>query len=116
MKKEMICIVCPQGCHLEIDDQSLEVEGNKCKRGIAYAKKELLNPTRMLTSTVKVNSKHQRRVSVKTTDAIPKDRIFETMALLENIDLKVPVKIGTKVIENIFDTGVDIVATWSLND
>ena len=116
MKKEMICIVCPVGCHLSIDTETHEVKNNKCKRGERYAKKELLNPTRMLTSTVKIDSIQQRRLPVKTTDAIPKDKLFELMTMLENVDLKVPVTMGDVVLSNIFDTGVDVVATMSLKD
>ena len=114
MKKEMICIVCPVGCHLEVDD-NLKVQNNKCKRGEVYAQKEILNPTRMLTSTVKVNSKHQARISVKTTDAIPKPAIFKVMEMLDSVALKVPVKLGDVVIKNVLDTGIDIVTTMSLS-
>ncbi len=110
----MTCIVCPVGCHLSIDTETHEVDNANCKRGERYAKKELLNPTRMLTSTVKINSVHQRRMPIKTTDAIPKDKLFELMDLLDEIDLKVPVNLGEVVIKNVFDTGVDVVTTMSL--
>ncbi len=112
----MICIVCPVGCHLSIDTDSHEVANNKCKRGERYAQKELLDPTRMVTSTVSIDSIHQRRVPVKTTDAIPKGKIFDLMDLLETIDLKVPTDLGEVVIANVFDTGVDVVTTMSLHD
>lgn len=113
MKREMICIVCPVGCHLEVDE-NLKVQNNKCKRGELYAKKEILNPTRMLTSTVRINSKHQARVSVKTTDAVPKQSLFIIMDMLDEIHLKVPVSLGDVVIKNVLDTGIDIVVTMSL--
>jgi len=116
MKKDMICIVCPVGCHVSIDTESHEVTNNKCKRGERYAQKELLNPTRMVTSTVSINSIHQRRIPVKTTDAIPKDKIFDLMDMLESVRLEVPFKMNDVVIDNVFDTGVDIVATMSLNE
>lgn len=116
MKKEMICIVCPVGCHLSIDTDSLEVSGNKCPRGEKYARIEITNPTRVVTSTVKVNSVLQRRVSIKTTDAIPKEKIFELMAMLDSVDLKVPVKIGDVVLENVFDTGENVVVTMTLDE
>ena len=60
--REMICIVCPVGCHLTVDEETLEVTGNRCPRGAKYGKKELTNPTRMLTSTVKTNASIQRRI------------------------------------------------------
>ena len=55
-RKEIICIVCPMGCQLEVskDDisKSYIVKGNKCARGKEYGIKEMSNPTRVLTATV----------------------------------------------------------------
>jgi CxxC motif-containing protein len=116
MKKEMICIVCPVGCRLSIDTDTLEVTGNRCPRGDKYAKTEITNPTRIVTSTVKVNSTLQRRVSVKTSDPIPKGKIFDLIDKLDSVDLKVPVNIGDVVIENVFDTGVDVIVTMKLGE
>ncbi|MFP4287197.1 MAG: DUF1667 domain-containing protein [Candidatus Izemoplasmataceae bacterium] len=115
MKKEMICIVCPVGCHLEIDE-NLNVQNNRCKRGEVYAKKEVLNPTRMLTSTVRIKSRRQNRVSIKTTDNIPKNLIFDVMKTLDEVSLEAPVKLGDVIIKNVLDSGVDIVATMSINE
>lgn len=112
--REMICIVCPVGCHLTVNEETLEVTGNKCPRGAKYGRKELTNPTRMLTSTVKTNASIQRRISVKTSDEIPKGKIFDIMDALNQIEAKVPVKAGDVLLENVLDTGVDIVATTSL--
>ena len=114
-KREMICIVCPVGCHLSVDEETLEVTGNRCPRGAKYGKKELTNPTRMLTSTVKTNATLQRRVSIKTSDEIPKGKIFEIMDELNTINAQVPVKSGDILLKNVCDTGVDIVATTSLD-
>lgn len=30
--KELVCIVCPNGCLLKVDEKTLKVEGNKCKK------------------------------------------------------------------------------------
>lgn len=114
--REMICIVCPVGCHLEADEATLEVTGNRCPRGAMYGKKELTNPKRMLTSTVKTNASLQRRISVKTSDEIPKDKIFEIMDALSQIQAKVPVRSGDVLLKNILETGVDIIATTTLLD
>jgi CxxC motif-containing protein len=69
----------------------------------------------MLTSTVKVNSTLQRRLSVKTTDDIPKGLIFKAMEKINQIEAKVPVKTGDVLLKNILDTGVDIVSTMSID-
>ena len=84
--KELICIVCPKGCHLRVDEENgYAVTGNSCEKGAAYGKKELTNPIRVVTSTVRVEGGKRRRVSVKTSRDIPKSRIFEAMALLNNL-------------------------------
>lgn len=110
MKKEMICIVCPVGCHLEIDDD-LKVTGNQCKRGEVYAKEEMTNPTRVLTTTVAIKSDITRRLSVKSEKPIPKEKLFEAMAILNTIMLKAPFSLHEIVAENIANTGINIIST-----
>ena len=80
--KEMICIVCPKGCRLQVDerpDGEIIVMGNGCNRGIPYAKKELTNPTRVITSTVKIKGGIHKRLPVKTSTDIPKGLNFDVM-------------------------------------
>ena len=115
MKKELICIVCPMGCHLEVDvDNDYAVTGNECKRGIAYGKKELTNPTRTITSTVKIKGGIYSRIPIKTDKEISKNLVFEVMKLLEDVELVAPVKIGDIVLRNILNTDVNIVTTRSM--
>ncbi len=115
MKKELICIVCPMGCHLEVDiDNDYAVTGNQCKRGEVYGKKELTNPTRTITSTVRIKGGIYNRIPVKTDKEISKKSIFEVMKLLEGVELIAPVKVGDVVLENILDTDVNIVTTRSM--
>lgn len=43
---KMTCIVCPNGCQLEVlvdEDEVADVSGNRCMRGYAYAQKEVLS-------------------------------------------------------------------------
>lgn len=115
MKKDLICIACPMGCHLTVDiDNDYAVTGNQCPRGAAYGKKELTNPTRIVTSTVKILNGIHKRLPVKTNGEIPKKYIFEIMKELENVQIESPIKVGEIVIENVCDTGVDIVASRSM--
>ena len=109
--KEFICIVCPIGCHLEVNEETLEVKGNGCPRGITYGQKECVKPMRHITSTVKVIQGERPVVSVKTKDEIPKDMIFIVMEEIKKASLEAPVQIGDVVISNVCDLGVDIVAT-----
>lgn len=113
-KINLICIGCPMGCPLTIEKDGrkiLSVTGNTCPRGDAYARKELTNPTRIVTSTVAVEGGDVMRISVKTKQDIPKDKIFACVKELKNISVKAPVHIGDVILKNVAGTGVDVVAT-----
>lgn len=114
MKQEMICIGCPMGCYLTVDYTGPKingVSGNRCKVGLQYAKKELSNPQRTLTTTIKVKNGQLNLVSVKTNKPLPKNRLFKAMALLSKVEVEAPIRIGDIIKQNILDTGIDIVAT-----
>ena len=109
---ELICIVCPKGCHLKVDDENgYTVTGNRCPRGEAYGRAELIHPTRMVTSTVKCTGGSRPRCPVKTSGPVPKDMVFAVVAALDAVELTAPVRIGQVVLANVCGTGVDIVAT-----
>ncbi|MCQ2491823.1 MAG: DUF1667 domain-containing protein [Lachnospiraceae bacterium] len=113
---ELICIVCPNGCHLNVDEENgYAVTGNKCPRGVDYGKKELTAPTRTITSTVRINGKTARRVPCKTSADFPKGKIFEVMAELDKVDAVAPIKVGDVIIENVCGLGVDIVAAKDID-
>jgi CxxC motif-containing protein len=115
MKQELICIVCPMGCHLEVDvENDYSVTGNQCKRGIDYAKKELTNPTRTITSTVRISGGIYNRLPVKTDKEIDKKLIFDVMELLNDIIVSSPIKMGDVIISNVLGTDVNIVASRSM--
>ena len=108
---ELICITCPRGCHLKVDENNdYAVTGNACPRGAVYGKNELKNPVRVITSTVRTNIEDAPRCPVKTNGAIPKGKMFEAMELLDDVVLSRPIKMGDVVIPNVFDTGIDFVA------
>lgn len=115
MKKiDLICIQCPIGCSLKVtleNDIVSKVEGNTCKRGEIYAKKEVVNPTRTVTSTVKIEGGIIERLPVKTKEDIPKDKIFECVKALKNLCVKSPISIGDVVLKNVANTGIDVIAT-----
>ena len=113
-KVNLVCIGCPLGCPLEVEMDGKEVvsvSGHTCKNGEKYAKKELTNPTRIVTSTVRVVGGTLGMVSVKTSSDIPKGKIFECVKALKDIEVKAPVKIGDVIVENVAGTGVNIIAT-----
>lgn len=116
-KKELVCIVCPIGCHLEVDgiEGDYKVSGANCKRGEAYAIKELTNPTRLLTSTVKIKGGDLPRLPVRTDKEIPKDKVFEYMEAINKVELEAPVKMGQVILQNIFNSDINIIASRSMN-
>lgn len=113
-KRELICIGCPLGCPLTVTMEGgavTAVEGNTCKRGDDYARKEVTNPTRIVTSTVMVEGGSDVTVAVKTRTDIPKDKIFACVRALKGITVKAPVHIGDVIVSDAAGTGVDIIAT-----
>lgn len=113
--KELICIVCPNGCHLRVDEEKdFQVSGNNCPRGAEYGKSELQHPVRVVTSTVRCQGGAYPRCPVKTNRPVPKERIFAVMDAVENVILTAPVQVGDIVIKNICGTGADLVATRNM--
>ena len=97
----LICIGCPLGCPLTVEMEGSEVKavsGNTCPRGDAYARKEMTNPTRIVTSTVRVAGGRLAMVSVKTASDIPKGKIFDCVKALKDVEVKAPVKIGDVIV------------------
>ena len=112
--KELICINCPLGCHLSVDDNdaaNIKVSGNTCPRGVTYAVAEVTQPKRMVTSSVTVVGSKTKRVSVKTSAPIEKSKIFDCLNEIKNITATAPVAIGDVLLANVCGSGVDIVAT-----
>ncbi len=115
-ERTLTCINCPVGCRLTVtmeDGKELSVAGNTCKRGERYAHDECTNPKRVVTGLVRLNGRREP-LSVKTAQPIPKDKVAQCVRILGETVLDVPKHIGDVVIENILDTGVDVVATKNI--
>lgn len=113
-ERKLTCIGCPMGCSLTVTMNGKEVvsvAGNTCKHGDEYARKEVTNPTRVVTSTVRVAGRKALMVSVKTREDIPKDKIFDCVKELKNVEVTVPIHIGDIVLANVAGTGIDVIAT-----
>ena len=108
--KELIYIVCPRGCRLNVDEKALKVTGNFCNRGAIYGINEITNPVRVITSTVKIKNASLKRLPVKTSKAISKSLIFEVIKLLDDVEVTSPIHIGDVILKNILKTDVDIIA------
>ncbi len=113
----LTCIGCPLGCQLTAqteNGQVITVTGNTCKNGDRYARKELTDPTRIVTSTVRVIGGTLPMVSVKTASDIPKGKIFDCIKALQQIEIPAPVSIGQVILSDAADTGVCVIATKSI--
>jgi CxxC motif-containing protein len=113
-EKEITCIVCPIGCKILVktDGTSFEIlKGNKCKKGIDYAGHEALDPRRMLTTSILVLNGKWPLVSVKSSESVPRKKIFSILHEIKKIKLEAPIESGEVVIRNIADTDIDIIAT-----
>lgn len=117
IKTELTCIVCPMGCHLNVEqsEEGFKVEGNTCKRGEKYAVQELTNPTRVITTTVKLENSYLQLLPVKTEDPIPKGIIFDIVEALDKVRVNAPVKVGDVIVENILDTGVNVISAKTMD-
>ena len=111
----LICITCPKGCHLTVDEENdYKVTGNGCPRGAEYGRNELLHPVRVITSTVRIDGAAVARLPVKADRPLPKEKMFDCMQLINGLSAKSPVKVGQVLASNILGTDVNIVATKSL--
>ena len=111
---KLICISCPQGCALEVTAEGktvLKVDGESCKQGIDYAKREITDPRRMIASTVRVKNGFHPLVPVYTKTPIPKKMINNVLKELRNVELTAPVALGTVVIKNVLETGIDVITS-----
>ncbi|MCB2342309.1 DUF1667 domain-containing protein [Clostridium estertheticum] len=115
--RELTCIGCPVGCALTVElkgKEVISVSGNNCKIGETYGKKECTNPTRIVTSSVFVSGGNAKVLPVKTQSDIPKDLMFDCVKALKGIIMKAPIHIGDVVLENVLNTGVNIIATKNI--
>ena len=112
--ENIICTLCPKGCHLSVNLENKTVEGNGCIRGKDYGISELTAPMRTLTSTVKIEGAICRRCPVKSSKDVPRELVPEIMERLNEVNLTAPVSLGDVVLKNVLNTGADIVITRSM--
>jgi CxxC motif-containing protein len=115
-KTKILCVTCPKGCTLEVTHEGKTVIEVKpgCKRGHQYAERELVDPRRMVATTVRVRDAAHPLLPVYTSAPFPKARIQELRAVLRAMEVEAPVKMGQVVAPNLLDTGIDILASRDL--
>lgn len=118
MRKVFTCIICPNGCEIEVSldkEKIIGIEGTTCKKGEDYVNQELTNPQRNIATSVKVINGDMEIVSVRLNKNIPKERIFDVMDEIKNLEVKAPIKIGDILKSNILDLDVDLIATKNID-
>lgn len=111
--KELVCICCPRGCILSVDEKG-NVNGNFCPKGKEYALEEINAPKRILTTFIRLSNRKDTMLSVKTSGPIPKDKMKEVMAFINPLKVKAPIQIGDIIASDILGLGVDLVATKNI--
>jgi len=109
--RELVCIMCPASCTLRVNVNGggLRVEGNRCPRGVEYARQEVVKPLRRVMSVVKARNGDLPTLSVITRDPVPKECIWLVMEKLASLEVEAPVEIGGVILRDV--CGTDIVAT-----
>lgn len=116
-KRKLVCVSCPVGCELTVtldEEKIVDVSGNTCKLGIDYAQQEIFDPRRMVASTVRVKNGFHPLVPVYTEHPIPKPMIMDVLVQLRKVEVEAPVAINDVVIENILDTGINVIASRNM--
>jgi|SRR6056297_22144 len=116
-KQTITCVACPKGCEVTVEhdgDEIINIMGNACPQGADYAKEEIVAKTRILPTTVRVKNGALPLCPVKTTKQIPLELMDQAMNEIGKKEIEAPLKMGQIVIENLLDTGADVVATRDL--
>jgi CxxC motif-containing protein len=117
LEEKVICVTCPKGCTLAVtrDGQTVLKVENGCKRGHDYARQELVDPRRMVASSVHIRGALHPLLPVYTSAPFPKPRIPELLSLLRQVELHAPVNLDQVVLENVLETGINIHASREMN-
>ncbi len=113
MEKEVICLSCPNGCHIVVryEDGKYFYEGAKCERGESYAYQEVTDPKRVVTAVVSTDSEVMPFIPVKTDAPISKKYINSLLREIYRKKVKIPVHSGDVLIRDFQGTGVNVVIT-----
>jgi CxxC motif-containing protein len=113
---ELICIACPKGCHLivEGDHPNWHVTGNACIKGEAYGVKEVVDPRRILTTTIRIRHDIHRRLPVVTSAALPKDMLIAALAVINPSVVTPPIYVNQVIFENILGTDINLLSSKTI--
>ncbi len=112
-KRELTCIQCPLSCRVTVSGEGdqLKFTGNQCKQGIEYARQEVTNPTRTLTTTIATAFPDFPLLPVRTAGEVPLGKIFEIMKVIRAVQVEQRLKPGDVILEIIPGTDKALIAT-----
>jgi len=116
-KKHFVCVVCPIGCEIDVvhdGSKIISTEGNKCEKSEEFVSQELVEPMRILTTTVRIEGSKWLVMPVRTDKPVPKRLFPRIMRQLRRIKLQAPVNMLDIVVSDVLRTGTDIVATRTM--
>jgi CxxC motif-containing protein len=115
--KKFLCVSCPVGCLLKVTVRAkevLSVADNGCPLGVKYAQNEVVNPVRTFTSTVRVSGASLPVCPVRSRTPLPLSKVGDVTRELATTEATAPISIGQVIIKDICGTGIDIIASRSL--
>lgn len=116
MEREIICLSCPNGCHLTVtwtNREDLDVDGGKCERGEPYAREEVFEPKRIVTAVVLTTDTETPVLPIKTDKPVPKQLIPPLLEALYKLRVELPVQSGTSLVSDFQGSGINVVFTRS---
>jgi CxxC motif-containing protein len=116
-KTHFVCVVCPVGCEIDVVHEGSKIvsmEGNKCEKSEEFVSQELIEPMRILTTTLRIQGARWPVIPVRTDKAVPKRLFPLIMKRLGRINLRAPVNMLDVVVKDVLHTGASIITTRTM--
>ena len=117
--KDYTCVVCPNGCTIKItfEEQEqgkpvfIEAQGQRCPRGITWAKQEIVDPVRSFATSVLVQNGQFLECSVRLSKPVQLTKVFEIMEEIKKLRPVAPLYIGQVLLKNPAGTDTEVIVT-----
>jgi CxxC motif-containing protein len=116
-KRHFVCVICPIGCEIDVvhdGSKIISMEGNKCEKSEEFVNQELIEPMRILTTTVRIQESMWPVIPVRTDKPVPKRLFPRIMRQLRRTKLQAPVNMLDVVVRDVLGTGANIIATRTM--
>jgi len=116
-KKHFVCVVCPVGCEIDVvhdGGKIISMEGNRCEKSEEFVSQELVEPMRILTTTVRIEGSRWPVIPVRTDRSVPKRLFPRIMRQLRRVKLQAPINMLDVVISDVLRTGANVIATRTM--